>query len=252
MNQEQETKLKSSQLEVGDYFDIGWKIFKDNLLSFLILEFVIYSPLAILQLLAPVSDNPEEMADADNPIVLGFAILVIVLLIILLIVSAVSALIVTEAAVLNQPVEVASAIKKGFSRLVPSLLTMIVATILVVIGLVFLIVPGLYVANLLYFTLYAVVLRDRGLDAFSYSRDLVKGQWWKIFWRSTLINLWFGIIAFVLMVVSWFASLVFSVIPLGAELVSIVEGVVSGLLAYLFIAITTIFFLNVDYVRHQN
>jgi hypothetical protein len=34
--------------------------------------------------------------------------------------------------------------------------------------------------------------------------------------------------------------------------VSVVGSVISGLLAYLFVAITTIFFLNVDYVRHQN
>ncbi len=244
----QETKLKNPQLEVGDYFDIGWKVFKDNFSSFLTLAFVIDLPLAILQLFVPVSDNPEDMADADNPIVLSFAILMIVLSI----VSVLSALIMTEAAVLNRPVEVASAIKQGCSRLVPSLLTVIVATILVVIGFVLLIVPGIYIANLLYFTLYAVALRGRGLDALSYSRDLVKGQWWKIFWRSVLIGLGFGIIAFVLMFVFGFGTIVFSAIPLAAELVSVVGSVVSGLLAYLFIAITTIFFLNVDYVRHQN
>ncbi|MFO8040196.1 MAG: hypothetical protein R6U67_12190 [Sodalinema sp.] len=244
----QETKLKSPQLEVGDYFDMGWKIFKDNFSSFLTLALVIDLPLAIIQIFVPVSDNPEEMANPSNSLALGFA----VLLIVLSIVSILSALIMTESSVLNRPIEVASAIQQGFSRLIPSLLVVIVSTILVAVGFILLIVPGIYIANLLYFVLYAVALRGQGLDALSYSRDLVKGQWWKIFGRSVLISFGFGVVTFVVMAVFGFAGLVVSQIPFAAELVSVVGSVISGLLAYLFVAITTIFFLNVDYVRHQN
>lgn len=244
----QEIKLKNPRLDVGDYFDIGWEIFKDNLSSFLVLALFIDLPLGILQLFVPTIESVEEMAEISSTFVLIFAILNIVLSLI----GFLSSSIITESAVLNQSIEIASAIKQGLARVIPSLLVAVVGTILVSIGFILLIVPGIYLANLLYFSLYAVALRGRSLDAFPYSRDLVKGQWWKIFGRGLLIGLGFAIVTFVLMFVFGFGTVVFSAIPFGGELVSIVGTVVTGLLGYLFVAVVTVFFLNVDYVRHQN
>jgi hypothetical protein len=245
----QEIKLKNPQLEVGDYFDIGWKIFKDNISSFLILALVIDLPLAILELFAfvPGYENTEVTAETSR-FILAFTILNMISSVF----GFVCCFIITELAVFNRPIEIVSVIKQGLSRLAPSLFVFIVMVILMLIGLLLFILPGIYIAYLLHFSLNAVALRGRGLDALSYSRDLVKGQWWKILWRSLSISLVFGIISLVLLVFFGFGTIVLSVIPLGAEFVSVVESVVIGLLSYLFYVVTTTFFLNVDYVRHQN
>lgn len=56
--------------------------------------------------------------------------------------------------------------------------------IVVVIGLVLLIIPGVYLAVAFSFYLYAAVLDNKkGWDAAAASKDLVKGYWWAVFGR---------------------------------------------------------------------
>ena len=104
--------------------------------------------------------------------------------------------------------------------------------------------------TLFYFSLDAVALRGCGLDSLSYSRNLVKGQWWKIFGRSFLLGTVFLIVFFGLAFGLGFASIVTSAIPLLPELMELASAFVLGLCSYLFLTILTVFFLNVDYVRN--
>ncbi|WP_159786039.1 hypothetical protein [Sodalinema gerasimenkoae] len=244
----QQQRLKNPQLEIGDYFDMGWSIFKDNLSNFLVLVLVIDIPIAILQLLSPMPEDPSQIDMAASPMM----IVVLVATIVLSIVGVVSTFILTELAVLNRPIEMVSIIQQGFSRFFPSLLVILVGGILTIIGFVLLIIPGIYLANLFYFSFDAVALRGCGLDGLSYSRNLVKGQWWKIFGRAFLLGFAFFVIVVVLAVGLGFASVVVSAIPLLPELMELVSSFVMGLFGYLFLTILTVFFLNVDYVRNPS
>ncbi|NMG57159.1 hypothetical protein E1H12_01150 [Geitlerinema sp. P-1104] len=242
----QQQTLKNPQLEIGDYFDIGWSIFKDNLSNFLVLVLVIDIPIAILQLLSPTPEDPSQIDVAASPVVLVVGIVSIVLSL----VGVLSAFILTESAVLNRPIEMSAIIQQGFSRFLPSLLVIIVGGILTLIGFLLLIVPGIYLGNLFYFSFDAVALRGCGLDGLSYSRNLVKGQWWKIFGRAFLLSFAFLILFLILAFGLGFASIVVSAIPLLPELMELASAFVLGLVSYLFLAILTVFFLNVDYVRN--
>ena len=122
--------LKNPRLDVGDYFDIGWSIFKDNLSNFLVLVLVIDIPIAILQILSPTPDNSGEFGIGASPT----SLLVVSATIVLSIVGFVSALILTESAVLNRPIEIFEVIQQGFSRFLPSFLLTLVGGIIIILG----------------------------------------------------------------------------------------------------------------------
>ncbi|MCC5896991.1 MAG: hypothetical protein JJU32_03610 [Phormidium sp. BM_Day4_Bin.17] len=244
----QQQTLKNPRLEIGDYFDMGWSIFKANLSSFLVLVVVIDMPIAILQLLSPIPEDPSQVDIADSPMMT----VVLVVSVVLYLVGVLSAFILTESAVLNRPIEIFAIIQQGFSRFFPSLLITFAVSIITILGFLLFIVPGIYLVTLFYFSFDAVALRGCGLDGLSYSRNLVKGQWWKIFWRVFLLSFAFGVLAIVLIVGLGFASVVTSAIPLLPELMELVSAFVMGLFGYLFLTILTVFFLNVDYVRNPS
>ena len=63
----------------------------------------------------------------------------------------------------------------------PLLLVAILAGIAIGIGLFLLIVPGLFLMTLWAVVAPAVVIENRGLDAFGRSQELVKGNGWQVF-----------------------------------------------------------------------
>jgi uncharacterized membrane protein YesL len=62
-------------------------------------------------------------------------------------------------------------------------------------GLVFLIVPGIYLGVVLYFSAQAVVAEDRApFEALRRSQDLVRGQWWRVFGIGIVFSVMIGVV----------------------------------------------------------
>jgi hypothetical protein len=105
----------------------------------------------------------------------------------------------------------------------------ILAGIAIVIGLVLFIVPGLYLLTIWCLISPVIVLEQATVgQAFSRSRDLVKGHGWQVFGTLILVFL-------VLIVASIIISLILS--PLNPVVAQILSGLISGTLVAPFLAI---------------
>jgi membrane-anchored glycerophosphoryl diester phosphodiesterase (GDPDase) len=85
-------------------------------------------------------------------------------------------------------VTVGQAFNQANRRLLHLILVYIMFVGLVLAGCIALIIPGLYVAYRLIFSLYATVIdNSSALDSLSSSWELTKGRWWLVFRSSILI-----------------------------------------------------------------
>lgn len=85
------------------------------------------------------------------------------------------------------------AIKRAWPKAADAFLVSLMMGLLIVIGFVLLFFPGLYLAVVLAFSLWAVVLDNKsGSDALKQSRDLVRGRWWAVFGRlaALIVIVW--------------------------------------------------------------
>ncbi len=93
--------------------------------------------------------------------------------------------------------------KKNFWNL---LWVYILSGLAVMGGMVLLIIPGIMVAVYLYFVQYTFVAENkRGFEALLRSHELVKGIWWKIFWKM------FGLAALIVVCIVFVSIILFVV-----------------------------------------
>jgi len=79
---------------------------------------------------------------------------------------------------------VGGALRHAFRRWLPGIGTNLVGSIIIVLLLFLLIVPGIIWAGYYSFSTAIVSLRDRaGMRALDYSKSLVRGRWWAVMWR---------------------------------------------------------------------
>ena len=77
----------------------------------------------------------------------------------------------------------------------PIIFVSILNAILVFFGTLLLIVPGIIFAVWFTFVYYVVLFENKtGTEALKYSKKMVVGRWWAIFWRLIIPNLFFAIV----------------------------------------------------------
>jgi len=85
----------------------------------------------------------------------------------------------------------------------------------VLLSTLFLIIPGIIVGIYLILCPYVFVIeREKGINALKRSWNLIKGNWWKVFGRTILLNGFFGIIFFALGSINDLLSSVFQLFSL--------------------------------------
>ncbi len=90
---------------------------------------------------------------------------------------------------------VGEAIALAAGRIGPVIGASVVYIVAVAVGLVLLIVPGIYLATSLYFAAQAAVVDRLGpVAAARRSHELVRGRWWQTFGRMLLAGLVFGLL----------------------------------------------------------
>jgi len=98
---------------------------------------------------------------------------------------------------LDEPIDVAQALRHTLGRMLPLIVSTIVAFALIGVGFMFLIVPGIFLATYFFAVRQAVVLEDKGaFDALGRSGRLSRGNKWHILGTlilvvvlSTIVNL---------------------------------------------------------------
>jgi hypothetical protein len=90
----------------------------------------------------------------------------------------------------HQTLDLNGAVDQALSRIGPLILGVILLTIGIMLGLILLIIPGVYLSFIWNFTIYAIVLEKcSAIEGLKYSQSLVKGRWWPVFGSVLLANL---------------------------------------------------------------
>ncbi|MFQ5568810.1 MAG: hypothetical protein ACE5G0_03990 [Rhodothermales bacterium] len=156
------------QVHIGDYINKGVEIFKQNIggfIGFILLVFLINLVLGFI----PIIGGLASIA-ISGPLGVGIFI--------------VSAKIMKE-----EPYEFGDFFK-GFNFFLPLLLASLVVGILVVLGMILLIIPGIYLAIAYTFTNMLIVERRMEFwEAMETSRKIVTKSWFPIFGLILLLGL---------------------------------------------------------------
>lgn len=164
---------RSYDFKLGQYLGRGWEIFKANALPFIGFTFLVGLILGVLSFILPFplgSGNPEEGQAAGNliPNILSMLLFPGFYLVAFQIAR-------------NRPTAFGDFFK-GFNRALPVLLLGIVSGLLTFIGLILLVLPGIYLA--VSYMLSLPLLLDKNVDfwpAMETSRKLVGKKWWSFF-----------------------------------------------------------------------
>lgn len=225
--------LQTKKLGLFELLAIGFNLYLKHFRTFLSLLLLTLPFTIVIQILPPNSSN------------LFFAIFALFYFLIVVPVYTIAFSIVTERYILGEKPELKSVLRRVLSRLLPLTSLNIKFGIIYFLRCLLLLVPGIiYLVNNGYFGL-AFILRDqRGKAAFQYSRALVKGNWWKVFFFYLLIFFLipFGIQAFMSRILS-------SVIANSPILVTILSSTLVALISLGVGISSVLLFLNLDFQK---
>jgi len=225
-----DTKIKSKLLGIGELLSEGWVIYRTNVTNILPIILCIYIPIDLV--LAFVSQYPQLYNLAIR--ILEFFIGVIATL---------SIAIITEKTIEGETIDWKKGLKLALSKWTKAIGTGLLSGVRIFGLTLLLIIPGIIYSLYYSFWGYVVALRNTsGSEALGYSKDLVEGQWWRIFG----ITFVFGLIAIALALgISYLASLISD-----NRFFSIVPNILIDVVSSFFTVTYALLFLNNDYVYH--
>ena len=245
-------------MTIGDIMDNTFYLYRDHFLVFFGTAAIIFLPLTLAVdwfsglIGAGLAELPEEVPFTMTFLAQGFLGLAGILVLSILITPLEGALVkaAADAALGVQPT-IASSIKAALARYIPTLAATTLIFSAVLVGLVFLVVPG--VLFILWFSVgFQVVLLEKvgPVAAAARSRRLTKGALGRIFLLLAAFGLLVGAIQYALNVP--ILALLTVNLPDGGPLVALVrvlQGLITALLAPLFLIATTLLYLDLRFRR---
>jgi len=230
---------------VMDFFDFiseGFKIFSARVGDFSILSLGTIIPASLLLLLAQ-----DSVLNSNNDLNVVKIILLLVILVFYVIVGLITGMsskIIVEGIVVDKPVSLSKAINLASSKWGRAFTTQLLSSLIIFAWSLLLFIPGFIYSIYYLFVLDAVALRDKdGQEALKYSKSLVEEQWWRIFGITFGIGIIFsifnGLITFAFGKIS--DNPYFTIIP----------NAITLYIASIFGIISTVLFLNNDFVYHR-
>jgi hypothetical protein len=174
--------LQTKKLGLLELLAMGFDLYLRRFQGFLTLFCVTYLPLLIIY--QSIVLNPPS----NSILQISYSLFSMFLFLILGPVYTTALAILTEGYVLGERPQVDVAIRQVLSRILPLTGLNIRFFIIFYLRFLLLIIPGMiYAVNNGYFGLSFILRDQRGKAAFQYSRSLVKGNWWKVFFFNPLI-----------------------------------------------------------------
>jgi hypothetical protein len=179
---------------IGGVLDNGFKLFRESFLQ------VFFLAVAMSLVSAPINyAAPYLLQNGRTPNVVATIVGagLLVALIASIVVGAIVARI--DGVARGEPVSLGDALSIGVNRLPAFIVSWILAALVVSLGLILLIVPGLILAIWFLFGPYAVIVERVGpLQSLGYSRALVRGHWWRTAAIVTIVGIILGVVYTVL------------------------------------------------------
>lgn len=238
------TIVNEREMSFVDFIREGFRIFFSRFKDFSLLFLGTYIPTVLFVVLALISGKLPPQNTNSN--IINFLLLcsMAILQVMVSLIVLTSSMIITEGIVENKPASLTNATKLALSKLGRAFTTQLLAFVILLGLSLLLIVPGIIYSFYYIFMLQAVALRDKdGMEALKYSKTLVEGQWWRIFWISIgigiILSIFNGLITFLPGRVS------------GNPYYSIIPSLISLYIAGIFGIVVTVLFINVDFVYHR-
>jgi hypothetical protein len=184
-------KFQLGAMTVGDILDRGLKLTFSRLGSFYAINFLVLLPLIVFAVLAV----PLAAMSGSVLMVLLMGLLVLILTLILSPIGSAAVLKVIAGEYADQKVSTGEALNFAMGRFGALLGTSLLAGLIIFLGLLALIIPGIILAVSYSFVGQVVVLEGlNGMDALNRSRSLSLGYRWRIFGILFLIGFLQGIL----------------------------------------------------------
>ena len=222
-------------MNIADLLDTSLRIYRRHFLPLLLISAVVFVPMGIFRVLAAVFavSMVETMEYTDNVDFytmgaaggMGFFYMLLLLLAVPICQGALA--IAVSRIYLNEPIsvgEVYGSLKGLWGSLIG--VTVLVG-LLAGIGVLFCIVPGVYLAILFMFAAPAVAIEKMGaIDAMRRSQKLIEGYWWHCFGAYMLVSVLVMIIAAAIV---WPFSLIMGLLMFTTENMVLVQGLNNAL-----------------------
>jgi hypothetical protein len=178
-------RFAESDFRVGRVINRSVAVLSRNFVAFFIVAVIAYLPLVLL-------DRAQAVATTSGDLTLTF-ILTAVSFILLMVLSMLSQAVILQAAfrdMRNQPVNLTESLRIGLRRFFPIVGLALLTGLLVGLGVLLLIVPGLILYTMWFVGLPVCVVERLGpWTSMKRSAELTKGHRWKIFGLLVLLML---------------------------------------------------------------
>ncbi|GMA98092.1 hypothetical protein [Pelosinus sp. IPA-1] len=166
-----ELLASSPELSIIEIFKLSWKIFKKNIGPIIAISFVMSLPYSISH--GTVKDYHSFNSLNVFLFVVGFISQIIGSCALIQFIADI---------IYNKAINWTTIMSFARAKSSTAAITYAIFMLrILLLGLLF-VIPGIIYTILYIFTLEAVVLRDlRGMKALKYSKELVKGYWWRVF-----------------------------------------------------------------------
>jgi len=239
------TEIRTRRFNIGDILKASWYVYRSQFLKIVAMTLCVILPAQAINFLFPwdASSSGFQTPLTVNDIkalVIAALIRFIVFNLFLFYFASLTHLF--EKKILEEEIDWESALSNGLSRFGSVLLTEILATLLIQALALLLIVPAVIYGNYFSFYFQAAVLRNCNvIEALKYSKNLVIGQWWRVF------AIWLVLLSIQGIVLYAYAFLGRFLLALPIVLV-IYHSFKSILLAFT-VAESVVFFLNLDFLH---
>ncbi len=239
------SEIQSRKLGLIELLTIGFDVYLKNLKSILAIFCTIVFPFIFFFYL---NINLNQNGFISTGILLILSLVFLFLLVITIFINFAAIAVITDNYIHGRKTKYKSLAKLILSRFIPLFLLGLRFNIICFLRDLLLFIPGLiYGVNNGYFAL-AFILRDqRGKAAFYYSRSIVKGNWWRVFFFSSV----FGFVSLVFSVASTIVLNRFlNFIPFMNDLVvSVLSLAFSALIAASCQTCAVLLFLNLEFQK---
>jgi hypothetical protein len=224
--------IRQSAFPLGGVLAGAWQVFWARFWTILGITLLVYVPYELLSaLFAPQGDSWQDVRRSFQ-IESGLSTLIGIL-------ATLATYLVVEGEAEGMRISVGRAMRHAVSRWRSGVATSLLWSLVVVVGLLVLVIPGLILAGMFAFTMCTVSLRDCSLrEAMRYSKALVKGRWWSVV--GVLM-----IIALMAFVPCFLVSLAVDTVR-GPYLVGVADSLLADVLMSFLTVATAVYFLALD------
>jgi len=172
----------TGSIVLGKTLSFSWRIYVDNLVSLLVLSVLANAPTLFLQVY--FAFHPPRGPGLSVALSMGLVLALTLLATgCLSVICALATAVLVEKSVLDQEISLGDALKTGMARFPTGIATVALGGVIILGWSVLLFIPGIIWGYYYVFMNEAVALRGLGgMEALRYSKRLVTGHWWNVFW----------------------------------------------------------------------